>query len=166
MYLDCKVKIPDEPGKISRFKKGKSVYIRYVVSRTYYPDKKYNVPNHKTIGKLDQEDPTFMIPNENFLKYFGDVELPERRNHSERSSCIRIGAFLVIRKIMEDYNLPQILSKYFEAKDCGLFLDLAAYSIVCENNAAQYYPMYAYNHQLFTEKMHIYSDSRISDFLA
>ena len=117
-------------------------------------------------GKVDQEDPTLMIPNENFLKYFGDVELPERRNHSERSSCIRIGAFLVIRKIMEDYNLPQILSKYFEAKDCGLFLDLAAYSIVCENNAAQYYPMYAYNHPLFTEKMHIYSDSRISDFLA
>lgn len=166
MYLDCKVEIPNEPGKISRFKKGKTVYIRYVVSRTYHPDKKYNVPDHKTIGKLDPENPAQMIPNENFLKYFGDVELPEIRNNSERSSCIRIGAFLVIRKIMEDYNLPQILSRYFGAKDCGLLLDLAAYSIVCENNAAQYYPMYAYNHPLFTEKMHIYSDSHISDFLA
>ena len=64
-----------------------------------------------------------MIQNENFLKYFGDVELPERRNHSERSSCIRIGAFLVIRKIMEDYNLPQILSRYFEAKDSQIGME-------------------------------------------
>ena len=30
----------------------------------------------------------------------------------------------------------------------------------------QYYPTYAYNHPLFTEKMHIYSDSKISNFLA
>ena len=64
-----------------------------------------------------------MIQNENFLKYFGDVELPERRNQSERSSCIRICAFLVIRKIMEDYNLPQILSRYFEAKDSQIGME-------------------------------------------
>lgn len=50
-------------------------------------------------------------------------------------------------------------------KDSGLFLDLAAYSIVTEGNAAQDYPDYAYNHPLFTEEMHIYSDSRISDFI-
>ena len=65
VYLDCKVEIPNEPGKITRFKKGKTVYIRYVVSRTYHPDKKYNVPDHKTIGKLDPENPAQMIPNEN-----------------------------------------------------------------------------------------------------
>lgn len=50
--------------------------------------------------------------------------------------------------------------------NAGLFLDLAAYSIITEGNAAQHYPTYAYNHPLFTEKMHIYSDSKISDFLA
>jgi transposase len=47
-----------------------------------------------------------------------------------------------------------------------LFLDLALYTIISENNAAQYYPDYAYNHPLMTEKMHIYSDSKISDFLS
>lgn len=47
-----------------------------------------------------------------------------------------------------------------------MFLDLAAYSIVAENNAAQYYPDYAYNHPLFTVGMHIYSDSKVSDFFA
>ena len=46
-----------------------------------------------------------------------------------------------------------------------MFLDLAAYAIIAENNAAQYYPDYAYNHPLFTNGMHIYSDSKVSTFL-
>ena len=50
-------------------------------------------------------------------------------------------------------------------KDSGLFLDLTAYSIIAENNAAQYYPDYAYNHPLFTKNMRIYSDSKVSEFL-
>ena len=166
VYLDCKVEIPNEPGKITRFKKGKTIYIRYVAGRVYNPEKKYNLPDHKTIGKLVSEDSTMMIPNENFLKYFGDVELPETRSGEDRSSCLRIGTFLVIRKILEEYNLPHMTARYLGAKDAGLFLDLAAYSIITEGNAAQYYPDYAYNHPLFTERMHIYSDSKISDFLA
>lgn len=166
MYLDFEVKIPEVPGKIGRFTKGGTTYVRYVAGRTYHPDKKYNIPNHKTIGKLSATDSGMMIPNENYLKYFGDVELPELKVGVQRSSCVRIGAFLVIRKILEDYGLPDILTKYFGIKDCGLFLDLAAYSIITENNAAQYYPGYAYNHPLFTVGMHIYSDSKISAFLA
>lgn len=164
MYLDCVVDIPDSLGKISKITKGGTVYVRYIAERTYNAEKKYTSPNHRVIGKLISENK--MIPNENFLKYFGDVELPELRRDSKRSSCLRIGAFLVIRKVMEEYKLSDILSKYLGLKNCGLFLDLAAYSIVTENNAAQYYPDYAFNHPLFTEGMHMYSDSRISDFLA
>ena len=166
MYLDFEVKIPEVPGKIGRFTKGGTTYVRYVAGRTYHPEKKYNIPNHKTIGKQSLTDQTMMIPNENYLKYFGDVELPELKAGVNRSSCIRIGAFLVVRKILEEYELPEILKKYLGIKDCGLFLDLAAYSIVAENNAAQYYPDYAYNHPLFTAGMHIYSDSKVSDFFA
>ena len=155
MYLDFEVPIPDMPGKIGRFKKGNTVYIRYVVGREYHADRKYNIPNHKIIGKAVADDPSRMIPNENFLKYFGDTDLPELKRDSSRSSCLRIGTFLVIRKIMEEYSLPQMLTKYLGSKDCGLFLDLCAYSIICENNAGQYYPMYAYNHPLLTEKMQL-----------
>ena len=50
-------------------------------------------------------------------------------------------------------------------RDSGLFLDLAAYSIITENNAGQYYPDYGYNHPLFTSGMRIYSDSKVSDFI-
>ena len=85
---------------------------------------------------------------------------------SIRSSCLRVGNYFVLRKIIEEYRLPGMLEKHLGKRDTGLFLDLAAYSIISENNAAQYYPDYAYNHPLFTEGMHIYSDSRISDFFS
>lgn len=165
VYLDCEIEIPVVPGKINQVKKGNTTYIRYVVGRTYHADKKYNIPDQRIIGKRSDKNLKLMIPNENFLKYFGDVELPETKRNEKRSSCLRIGTFLIIRKIMGDYELPQILTEYFGTKDSGLLLDLAAYSIITENNAAQYYPDYAYNHPLFTQQMHIYSDSKISDFL-
>ena len=166
MYMDCEIEIPDVPGKINQVKKGNTTYIRYVVGRTYHADKKYNIPDQRIIGKRLDLNSGMMIPNENFLKYFGDVELPDQRRNTKRSSCLRIGTFLVIRKIIEDYELSQILPKYFGVKDSGLLLDLATYSITAENNAAQYYPDYAFNHPLFTKGMHMYSDSRVSDFFA
>ena len=106
-----------------------------------------------------------MLPNENYLKYFPDEDLPEINERAKRSSCLRIGAWLVIRKIMDEYRFTDILEKYISKKDLGLVLDLAAYSIISENNAGQYYPDYAYNHPLFSNEMHIYSDSRVSDLL-
>ena len=42
---------------------------------------------------------------------------------------------------------------------------MCAYTIIMENNASQYYPDYAYNHYLFTERMKIYSDSTVTRFL-
>lgn len=164
MYLDCVVPIPEVSGKINQITKGNTIYIRYVVGRTYHTDKKYNIPDQRIIGKRSKENPSLMIPNENFLKYFGEVEIPGIKKTKSRSSCLRIGSYLVIRKVIEEYELQRILGKYFNVKDCGLFLDLATYSIVCENNAGQYYPDYAYNHPLFTERMHMYSDSKVSDF--
>lgn len=166
MYLDCIVDIPEAPGRISTITKGNATYVRYVSERIYKPEKKYTSPNHKVIGKLVGDGSNRMIPNENYLKYFGALELPETKSTNRRSSCLRIGSFLVIRKIMEEYKLSEMLSKYLGSKNCGLLLDLAAYSIVAENNAGQYYPDYAYNHPLFTAGMRMYSDSKVSDFLA
>lgn len=47
-----------------------------------------------------------------------------------------------------------------------MFLDLAACSILTENNASQYYPDYAWSHPLFTPQMKIFSDSKVGTFLA
>ena len=103
--------------------------------------------------------------DENYLKYFPDEDIPETAGRTKRSSCLRIGAWLIIKKIVEEYNLTDILGKYISQRDLGLVLDLVAYSIISEDNASQYYPDYAYNHPLFTSDMKCYSDSFISDFL-
>lgn len=165
MYLDFLVKIPFVQGKITRRKKKDVVYIEYEYDRIYDPVRQYTFPKRVTIGKLSETDPELMQPNQNFLKYFPDAELPETKNRTSRSSCLRMGAYFVLRKIIEEYNLVELLGGYFEQRDLGLFLDLAVYSIIAENNAAQYYPDYIYNHPLFTNGMKQYSDSTVSDFL-
>ena len=165
MYLDFFVKVPTVKGKITRRKKLNVVYIEYEYDRVYDPSRKYTFPKRVTIGKLSDTDPELMKPNQNFLKYFPDAELPESKNRTSRSSCLRVGTYFVLRKIIEECSLNDILGKYFGSRDMGLFLDLAVYSIIAENNAAQYYPDYTYNHPLFTEKMKQYSDSTVSDFL-
>lgn len=165
MYLDFLVKIPENTGRITVNRRGETTYIEYTYNREYVPEKKYNVPKRTTIGKQSRADPTMMQPNQNFLKFFPDVELPDIRDKAMRSSCLHAGSFIIIKKIIDDYGLTDMLQKYFESRDLGLLLDLVAYSIICENNAGQYYPDYAYNHPLFTEDMQLYSDSKVSRFL-
>ena len=165
MYLDFHVKIPEVPGKITRRKKGNSTYIEFEYDRVYDPKRQFTIAKRATIGKESTSDSLMMLPNQNFLKYFPDADLPDEKDRTTRSSCLRIGAYIVIRKIIDDYKIPEMLGEYFEEKDIGLLLDLAAYSIISENNAGQYYPDYAYNHPLFTQGMKIYSDSKVSDFL-
>lgn len=165
MYLDFLVEVPDEKGKITTKKKGDAIYVNYEVGREYLPDRQYTIPKRVIIGKLSKADKGMMVPNQNFLTYFPEVELPEEKFNPNRSSCLKIGPYIVIQKILEEYKIPELLERQFESKDLGLFLDLMAYSIICENNAGQYYPMYAYGHPLFTEGMRIYSDTKVSDFL-
>lgn len=165
MYLDFLVKIPINSGKITYRKKGETDYIYYEYTRIYQKGTNITNPKRATIGKRDTEDPTMMIPNENYLKYFPDEDIPEINERSKRSSCLRIGAWLIIRKIIEEYKFTEILEKYISKKDLGLVLDLASYSIISEDNASQYYPDYAYNHPLFSNSMRIYSDSKVSDLL-
>lgn len=108
-----------------------------------------------------EDDNDMMIPNNKYLVYFQEEALPEAKAASARSSCLRIGSYLVIRKIISEYHLDELLKEVIGDKS-NLFLDFTAYSIVTENNAAQYYPDYAYNHPLLTNEMKIYSDSKVS----
>ena len=163
MYLNCRVKIPAEKG-ISHKKIQKTPYVYYEIGRVYIPNRKYNVPKTVCIGKEIPEQPGMMLPNENYLKYFPRETLPDQQDAGYRSSCLRIGPYFPIRKIVAEYQLDEMLGRII-GKDAGLLLDVAAYTIIAEDNAAQYYPDYAYNHALFTEDMRICSDSKISDFL-
>ena len=164
MYYDFKVKIPDEKGKIFRQPRGKTTYINYEYDRVYIPEKQYNIPKRTTIGKQCEDDEAMMYPNPSYLKFFPDAELPEESTYTDRSSCLRVGANIVISKVIKGYRLDEIIERII-GSGSGLFLDLVSYSIICENNAGQYYPDYAYNHPLFTDDMKIYSDATVSEFL-
>lgn len=164
MYLDFKVEIPKAKGKIYENTIKGVVYINYEYDRIYKPEKKYNIPKRTTIGKRCEDNPEMMYPNMNYLKFFPDAKLPNELERTGRSSCLHIGAFLIIRKVIEEYKLDDMINRII-GRNSGLFLDLMAYSIITENNAGQYYPDYAYNHPLFTENMKVYSDSKVSDFL-
>ena len=106
-----------------------------------------------------------MYPNANFLRFFPDAELPETEENNPRSSCLQIGNYLVLGKLIEESRIRTILLEQFSVSNTGLILDLACYAIVTENNAGQYYQDYAYHHLLFTENMKVYTDTKVSDFL-
>ena len=130
MYLDTVVKVPKVPGKITYRTKGESTYVEYEYGRVYIPEKGHTNAKRKVIGKLKDGDAGTMWPNENFMKFFPDVAFPEERDRSLRSCGLRIGTWIVIRKIVSDYKLSELLSRYLSDKEVGLLLDLATYSII------------------------------------
>lgn len=164
MYSDFTVKIPSDSSGITKKTIKGVTYVYYSYGRNYDSAKKYTVPKNTTIGKCVDGDLEVMYPNQNFFRFFPDADIPEVHEEVTRSSCLRIGAFLVLRRIISEYHLDEIIERLIE-KDSGLFLDLAAYAIISENNAGQYYPDYAFNHPLFTKAMRVYSDSKVSDFI-
>ena len=165
MYYDFKVKIPTIKGKIYERKIKGVTYINYEYDRVYKPDKKYNIPKRTTIGKKCDDEPDMMYPNPNYLTYFPDAELPTDQGRDDRSSCLRVGAWIVLEKLIRESLVDKLIQNIYEdERGSGLFLDLVSYFIVTENNAGQYYPDYAYNHPLFTPEYKIYSDSTVSTF--
>lgn len=164
MYYDFTVRIPDTKGKIYIKKIKETTYINYEYDRIYKPEKKYNVPKRTTIGKQCPDNPDLMYPNGNYYKFYPNEERPSSIEDTRRSSCLNVGAGMVIKKSIEESGLDSIVSGIL-GKDTGLFFDLAAYSVITESNAGQYYPDYAYSHPLFTDNMRIYSDSTVSRFL-
>lgn len=166
MYYKFKVAIPEEKGKIYPQDKGGVTYIQYEYDRVYKPDKGYNIPKRTTIGKVCEDDPSLMYPNPNYLKYFPDAELPADKGRDDRSGCLRVGNYIVLKKLFKETMLDKMIRNLsWDERGSGLFIDLASYYIVTENNAGQYYPDYAYNHPLFTPEYKIYSDSTVSRFL-
>ena len=53
--------------------------------------------------------PNRMRLNENFRKYFPDVEAPEERENSGRSSALKAGTYMVINQVVKDRGLDEKL---------------------------------------------------------
>src|SRR6056297_2719881 len=129
MHLNILVDLPDIPGKIVIQKKKNASYVHYEYDRVYDPVRKFNVPKRVVIGKLSQSDDRKMYPNPKFLKYFPAAYISSSTVDSSRSCSLKIGSWMAIRSIIAQYGLWRIIGDIV-GKDAGLFLDLAAYSIV------------------------------------
>lgn len=164
MYLDQAVKIPqNEKGISCKTIKG-TTYVYFVHDYEYDKEKHYTVPKTTSIGKTVAGENGKMYPNQNFFRFFTDEEFLEKLPDRERSGCLRIGTFLVLRQIIALCHLDEMIGQII-GEESGLFLDIAAYTIISENNTGQYYPDYAFNHPLFTDKMRVYSDTKVSEFI-
>ena len=165
MYLSETVKIPEIPGKITRRKMGNNVYVLLETGRVYDPKRQFNVPQRVTIGKLVADtDDALMYPNEKFLELFPERRPVPQEQAPVRSNTISAGTFIALDSIVREYELRGLLKNAF-GNDAGFILDLAAYMIINEGNASQYYPDYARRHPLFTESMAVKSDSSVSRLL-
>ena len=137
MYFDYSVEIPKIRGKIYKQKRKNAIYVHYEYAKIYKPEKKYNIPKRTTIGKVCSDNPEMMYPNPNYLKYFPEAEIPEEKSSESRSSCLHIGAHIIIMKIIKEYGLDKMIEDII-GKDSGLFMDLVTYTIIAENSAGQY----------------------------
>ena len=107
MYLDFKVKIPSDSAGVTRKKIKGVTYVYYVYEHNYSPEKGYTVPKSTSIGKCADDDAEMMYPNTNFLKFFPAEELPETKGEAYRSGCMRVGTYLVLRRIISEYHLEK-----------------------------------------------------------
>ena len=95
----------------------KRQYIEFEYDRIYDPVKQYTYPKRASIGRVDPENQNRMTPNENFLKYFPDADIPEEIDRSERSPYLNIGPYVVLQKLIRDSKLREILGEYMDEKD-------------------------------------------------
>ena len=165
-YYSGLVDYPHDNHKVTKkMAENGKYYVRLETDRKYNPEKKYNVPVRVTIGMLDENDNTKMHPNENFKIYFPDVKIEKEDEESNRSQCLRVGAYSLIKNMFNETKLNDIINPLFKDKG-GLIKDLVSYEIIEESNVMQHFEDYEYNHPLFNENMHIYSDSSVSDLLS
>lgn len=161
MKQDVRIPLPEAKGKITKKVVSGTTYVYYTYGGTYVKAKGYVVPKRAGIGKL--ADDGSMIPNGNFARYFPDL-VPGAEIRARTSFTLRAGVFFVLSRLVETSGVAEILAEVFGKEAAGLVTDLAAYSIVTEGNAAQYYPDYIYNHPVFTAGMARYGDTKVSDF--
>ena len=118
----------------------------------YNKDKRYSIPQRSIVGSSPLRMKLSCILTRSFNSTSRMQKIPEELPYAYRSCCLKIGACIIVQKAIDKYKHWPMLQKQF-GKNTGLLLELAAYLIIDEENAGQYYPDYAFTHPLFSDKM-------------
>lgn len=151
------VKIPSKDIVFSRRKN--CTYVYYTTKKIFNKEKGYSENERACIGIVSDKKETMMIPNENYVTYFGDFGISLEENDSQFSRVLSFGARLVVDKILEKLNVSSILNKVFKEKT-DLIKSLICYFIDDQNSTAQHYEKWARRNAIFGNK--IDSQSTIS----
>nr|MBQ4455258.1 transposase [Clostridia bacterium] len=155
LLKDYKVKIPENRVRIQ--KKDNYYYVYLKDEYIYKQDKKYSIEKRVCIGrKIDDE---YMIPNERYSLYFDDLQF-KLSEPGEFSDTLKIGSIVLFDKILKDIELEEILNVHEEKKDT--LVNIASYMLIEGSSALQYYPGFAYDHNI---RGRIFSDSFLSRYL-
>lgn len=90
MFYDDKVKIPNAPGKLMTRKEHKAAYVMYEYDRTYNRETQKTNPKRTIIGKLCEDDPSYMYPNDRYYDYFAPEKKPMKENSATDKDIERL----------------------------------------------------------------------------
>ena len=152
LLKDVRVKRPSDTKIQTR---NGTRYVYHVVNRKYIKNKQYNIEDRKMIGKMVDEE--WMIPNEAFSEYYTDVTIEMALPN--KSDTLKIGAFLVIQKVMEDLEITDLLDATF-GKWSAFISDIVSYVLCSGSSVFQYYQNYMRSHPGLESKL--YDDTQIS----
>ena len=78
-----------------------------------------------------EDDSSMMIPNDKYMIFFPESALPEAKAASSRSACLRVGTYMVIRKIIAEYGLDTMLKEVLgEEEDMKIYSDSKVSSFI------------------------------------
>lgn len=160
LYKDFSIVRPKNTKIIGKNKSNQ--YIYYVTGKVY--NKKTGFADDKKricIGKMI--DDTHFIPNDNYFDIFGNDSGLSLVNNQQRSDSVKIGAFLLIRKIMNDLNLSTIVGDVHGEDKLKMISDILGYMIVGETSSFQHFSDFMFNH--YGASKDIRQDTYISHFL-
>ncbi len=102
-YLSQLVKVPDVPGKIVLRKRQDRVYVLYEVGRRYKAGKRSTVPERVMIGQQIRTKPEWMLPNENYERYFSEemMKMTEEEREAAAEYIAARGEFRTLQIVFD-----------------------------------------------------------------
>lgn len=160
LYKDFSIERPKNTKIIG--KNTPNQYIYFVTGKVYNKKTKFADDKKRIcIGKMI--DDTHFMPNDNYFEIFGNESGYTLSDNPNRSDTLKIGAFLLIQKLMKDMNLEDVLEAVYGAETYKMIVDVVSFMLVSESSSYQYFPDFMYNHNGMNTD--IRQDTYISRFL-
>lgn len=154
----------ERPLKTTRIhKRGDISYVYHVTSTTYNPEKKYNTDSRVCVGKMVHGSDKLMVPNSQFELYYPDIFRNVQIVYPDPpvfSDTVKAGAFIAIRKILEDSGVKEILNDIYCDKELQDIINMITYVETAGSIAYQHYPAFMREHLQIGGEIH--SDSYLS----